>query len=218
MNSWYNIRHKGKIALLLFVLICLELLNTVSHKNNISEMGEACSSVYADRLVAQDYLYKLEGLIYHRKMAIAKSIESHASDPVIGDLDRHSRDLIAAYEKTKLTTHEQELLNQLKMQLQALSGLETRLMALTGSDNNPTLLKQYETQTDALLKSLHALSEIQLAEGRQLTDTSMKLVQFSTVQNQFNWALIIIIGLVLQGLVFTSKSTLPRLPQNEQLN
>jgi len=216
MNPWYNIRHKGKIALLLFVLICLEILNAVSHKNNISEMGEACSSVYQDRLVAQDYLYKLEGQVYHRKLAIEKDAET--DQPAMERQNRQSLEIIAGYEKTKLTAAEKELLDQLKQQLQAVFALETQLMAQPATDRKPGLLKQYEEQTDALLKNLHALSDIQIAEGRHLTDNSMKLVQFSTVQNQFNWALILIIGIVIQALVFASRSTLPRLPQNEQLN
>lgn len=218
MNSFYHIRHKGKIALLLFFLVCLELLNAISHENNMSEMDDTFSSVYHDRLIAQDYLYKLEEKIYLRKLTFAESIKNNWLDPLINNRDDSSRAIIANYEKTRLTIAERKLINEFKVEMEAILALEPVLLASGNQAYRQELLKRHDGLTDSMLQCLHGLSQIQMEEGRQLNAHSRKIVQFSTILNQFNWTLIIVIGLIILVLVFASKSSIPRLPQNEHLN
>lgn len=215
MNALYNIRHKSKIAFLLLLLICLEVFNNFSHKKNIDEMETTFTSVYQDRLLALDYLFKLEEKIYRRKLAFIEgnfNTKSSINDKL------NEWEIIKKYEETKLTENERKIMNEFRKELIATFSFEQNIMSSKEEKKRHNLLQHHENSTNTLLSQLRLLSDIQVSEAKHLNEASQKTVKFSYVLNQFNWALIIIIGITIQAFIFASISAIPKLPQNEHLN
>ncbi len=218
MNILYTIRHKGKLAMLLFAVALLEICSSNLYTDNINQMSDSFSELYADRLVAQDYIYKLAEIFYKKKYTL---IEQRNSGTVINKLQPEERTqislLLNSYEKTQLTPGESLLFAELKKNVSSMMLIEQKLI----ESNNNNLKSLSEKQSSLLtisLDQLDKLSEIQLSRGRNLNETSMKTASFSNLLNQFDMAIVIIIGIALQALVFASASTIPKHPQNHLLN
>ncbi|MNE73447.1 hypothetical protein D3C80_1694580 [compost metagenome] len=69
------------------------------------------------------------------------------------------------------------------------------------------------------LSNLNQLSAIQIAEGKKLMDGSKKIISESTLLTKLELAILIIIGLIIQVLIFASGSLVPKAqPKNHHLN
>ena len=218
MNILYNIRHRGKIALLFLALIVLIAFNCNMYDKNIAEMGDSFSEVYADRLIAQDYIYKLSDRLHERKLVLAQKQGAENMQALFGNRSLAIAPLVSSYEKTKLTEAEQELFTQFKRNTLVLASLEKAILQEQNAYARRSLLASYEAQTTHSLSLLEGLSEVQLSRGKNLSDNSRRIVSYSVIINQFNWGLIILVGLIIQALVFSDISAIPKLKQRPDLN
>lgn len=216
MSILYNIRQKGRAVILMIVLLFFVIFSSYTYNNNISKMGDLSSEMYSDRLIAQDYIYKFQKILYERKFKI---VTRNAIDT--NNAFRHYRtDIITHlnnYEKTKLTKKEKIQFQEFKTNILLLLNLEYKYL-VSNKDLKDTILKQQNESVDICISQLDKLAEIQISSGKQLSEASDKIVAFSSILNQFDWAIIIIIGLIIQVIIFTSKSTVPKEVQNQFLN
>jgi len=65
---------------------------------------------------------------------------------------------------------------------------------------------------------LRQLSQIQINEGKALNELSQQIVQSSSILTSFEMIVLICIAVILQVLVFASRSTISRNWQNSNLN
>lgn len=219
MNLLFHIRQKGKIALLLLAVILLEIFCSHTYTNNIIQMGNSFSEVYSDRLIAQDYIYKLSGILHKRKYSLAHHpISDNEIHALFSDYGLRISLLLNKYEKTKLTDDENILFHEFKNNILLMLNLEQKYIASNNKDVKNNLLKQQYKLLNLSIEQLDKLSAIQLARGKNLNEASQKIVSFSALLNQFDWALVIIIGLTIQALIFASRSSIAKHPQNQYLN
>lgn len=218
MNILYNIRHRGKIALLFLALVALVAFNCNLYDKNIAEMGDSFSEVYADRLIAQDYIYKLSDRIHERKLMLAQKQDPENMQALFNNRSLAIAPLVSSYEKTKLTEGEQQLFTQFKRNVLVLASLEKAIVQERNPYARRSLLTSYEVQANHSLSLLEGLSEVQLSRGKNLSDNSRKIVSYSVIINQFNWGLIIVVGLIIQALVLTDISAVSKLKQKPNLN
>lgn len=217
MNVLYSIRHKGKLAVLLLAVALLEIFSSNIYTDNINQMSDSFSEMYSDRLIAQDYIYKLAEKLYKRKYALIDPNNSDKTNELLADEAQISL-LLTNYEKTQLTARESILFSEFKKNISTILLLERQLIELK-NDNLKTSLSGSQHQLLTLsLDQLTKLSEIQVSRGKNLNETSLKTVSFSNSLNQFDMAIVIIIGIAIQALVFASTSTIPKSPQNHLLN
>jgi len=220
MNVLYTIRHKGKIALLLLAIIFAEIYFSYAYSSNISQIGESFSEVYADRIIAQDYIYKMSNILSKRKKIVFKNptTDNLKKDLIFDDYGLKISWILANYEKTKLTTNEKLLFDKFKINVFSMIALEKKY----ASESNHLVSNEFYRVRNNLLKEsitqLDKLSEIQIVRVKDLNETSQKTVSFSSLLNQFDWALLLVILVSIQILIFTSKSSRPKLPQNQYLN
>lgn len=180
-------------------------------------MGDLSSEMYSDRLIAQDYIYKFGKILNERKIMLANQN--------VKDIDKafkHNRagivSLLANYEKTKLTKNEKIQFQEFKKNVLLMMLLEHRYL-LPGSEiTKINLLKLQDRSLNISLTQLDKLAEIQTSSAKQLNEASKQIVTFSTLLNQFDWAVIIIIGLIIQVIIFTTRSTVPKGAQDQFLN
>jgi len=216
MSILYNIRQKGRVVILMIVLLFFVIFSSYTYNYNISKMGDLSSEMYSDRLIAQDYIYKFQKILYERKFKI---VTRNAIDT--NNAFRHYRtDIITHlnnYEKTKLTKKEKIQFQEFKTNILFLLNLEYKYL-VSNKDLKDTILEQQNESVNLCISQLDKLAEIQISSGKQLSEASEKIVAFSSILNQFDWAIIIIIGLIIQVIIFTSKSTVPKEVQNQFLN
>jgi hypothetical protein len=213
MNILYAIKQKGKIILLLFALGALELANCNAYNRNIAEMGNSISEVYADRLMAQDYIYKLSSKIHERKWAL---LENRNSLP-----DAHSLSILALlrdYEKTKFTQEEKNRYEEFRANIFKMVTLQQRYAAADQATAKNAILQSYRASLDLSLQQLEQLSVIQMQRGKHINADSQRIVSFSLLLNQLDWVLIFITLMIIMALIFATRTTFPKQIQDHLLN
>jgi hypothetical protein len=76
-----------------------------------------------------------------------------------------------------------------------------------------TIKNDLEKRYGLVAKNLNELSGIQVAEGKILNDQSKKIIAGSSILTQFELAVLIGIGLLIQGLIFAARSSVPKKSQ-----
>lgn len=220
MKWAYSIEQKLKAALVLMVIFVFLFIKNVADQNSFTELGNTFSVVYEDRLLAESYIYEFSDHLSRKKLLIDDSKNRQELSQHKTAIDKHNAAiqlLIVAYEKTKLTPTEEVLFRNLKKKINQNIDLEKQYLQQSSTEINSTKYLLDESFY-AILTTLNHLSHIQIHEGERLNKTSQKIVLGSESQNQFELTLLIVLGLIILGLIFTSKSTYTKIPQKSSLN
>lgn len=216
MKILYNIRQKGRITILMITVFFLVIYSSYTYNKNINEMGDLSEEMYTDRLVAQDYIYKFGKILNERKF---KLVHKNITPDEIFKRDKAAiLMLLADYERTKLTKNEKVQFQEFKKNIMLMIAFELQHQLSGDNAEKINLLRLQNKSLDTSLLQLDKLAEIQTLTGKQLNDASNRIVTFSTLLNHFDWAVIIIIGLIIQVIIYTSRSMVPKDAQNQFLN
>ncbi|MFA1773452.1 MCP four helix bundle domain-containing protein [Rufibacter glacialis] len=216
-------KHKTKAALLLALVLVLVLAKNFMDSKNVSKLGTSFASVYEDRLLVESYIYQLSDHLYQKKMMVDKNFyaaEDSGLPTRLKEKNAAISELLVAYEKTQLTETEATYFSSLKQNLQELSTLEQKYLLQPGTEQEQRALAKHrmDGQYAQATNHLHQLSGIQVAEGKRLNEQTKRIIAGSSILTQFELVLIIAIGVMIQMLVFASKSKLSKFPQNPILN
>lgn len=219
MKWIYVIQQKAQVAFLLAIILLGVFFKNVLDRNNVSELGDSFSSVYEDRLLVESYIYKLSDHLYQKQLLIDQCSQQNDVNQLTAKMARHNlaiRALIHEYEKTKLTTEESKFFDAFKNNINELLTLENQYLKMEWNMEAPntSLDQQFLTAT----QNLGQLSSIQIAEGKSMADQSKRIVAGSSILTQFELAMIMVIGLIIQALIFASSSLTPNIIQKHQLN
>lgn len=216
MKWLYAVQQKMRVALLLAVILLLVFLKSLVDRHNVSELGDSFSSIYEDRLVVESYIYKLSDHLYQKQLLMEQC--SQGDRQMLASRIAHHNQaifrLIQEYEKTRLTTQELTFFERFKKNMKEMVALEDQFLNSQNTAEASMLDAQFVTAT----QNLNQLSSIQVEEGKNMTNQSQKIITSSTMLTQFELAMLIVIGLIIQALIFASKSMVPKVTQNHQLN
>lgn len=214
MKWIYRIQQKAQVAFLLAIILLGVLTKNMMEQENVSELGDSFSSVYEDRLLVESYIYKLSDHLYKKKLIIdqCKSDDRLELREKIEEHNAAIQSLIRDYEKTKLTSEESVFFQAFKKNMEEMNVLEAQYVQL--NSGQPSLSRQFDIASG----TLHELSSIQVSEGKTMADHSRKIVAGSSILSQFELALVVVIGLIIQALIFASRSITPAMPQKPNLN
>lgn len=218
MKWLYTIQQKAQVAFLLAIILLGVFMKNVIDRNNVSELGDSFSSVYEDRLLVESYIYKLSDHLYQKQLLIDQCSGLEDINQMRAQIARHNvaiSGLIQEYEKTKLTNQESIFFNAFKKNINEMISLEDQFLK---SQNSMSAVPFLDQQFTTASSNLNQLSSIQIAEGKTMTDNSKKIVAGSSILTQFELAMIIVIGLIIQALIFASNSLTPTRFQKHQLN
>jgi hypothetical protein len=149
--------------------------------------------LYADRLLVEGYILNLSGHIYQIREGLIRTDSSGTEINSKTTTSLRAIDkIIEDYEKTKFTEAEETEFARFKSLIQNLKANNS------GIDLQPLTL-------DAL-NTLNKLSDIQIEESKSILGKSEQLYRTSKISSDFGFALVIIILLILQALVFSSKT------------
>ncbi len=197
MKWTYSIKNKWVASGSLFFLCVLVLFSNYIDRNHTENVKKAISTLYEDRLVAEGYILKMTSGMYQIIGAMNADASDDFKETTINTLLSHIKIESDAYQKTKFTLAEKSKANEL---LQVVKEFE--LIPI----NQVQAKVQSANQALALLNEL---SIIQLDESRQIMHHAEALYLSGKTSSEFVFAIIIIILIVLQALVFASKTLVP---------
>lgn len=192
MKWTHVIKNKIVASAALLTLCLLVLFSTYIDRKHTEDVKNTISTLYEDRLVAEVYILKMTRSLYEIKMLL--HTESANKEQAIKNLFFEIISTSDAYHKTKFT---------------ALEKIKADDLLLTLGKLERASLQTVELQlqfTDQALHSLNELSAIQLSESKKIMAYAESLYRFGETSSQFIIALIIIILVVLQAIVFSSKT------------
>ncbi len=207
MKWTYPIKNKLAASLVLLSLCLLVLLSNYLDRLHTENVKSSISTMYEDRLIVEGYLLKMTQNVYRVREILLTAQEAKTGDASIKGLMRETRMVYEVFVKTKLTPQEKITAEQLLVQINEFNLLDP-------NDKQAALFL-----TDRLLLSLEKLSSIQLDESKMI----MKRVesQYATIKasSQFAFAIVIVILVVLQIMVFSGESLIPMFkPKDPKLN
>lgn len=213
MKWMFLIAQKARASLALGFLFVLMLITTFQENNHFRALQTSFSSVYEDRLLAESYIYAISEQLHEKQslMNAGKTPQRQGRHRLLND---SIQALIRLYEATRLTPHEAELFEKLKGELAELKIAEEEYLASRAS----ALPAKLDSQHQAMAATLNGLSDIQLQESRNLVQDSEKIVAASQMNVQLELVVLVVVGLFLQALVFTAKSSRPPMPRPSALN
>ena len=222
MKWTFSVGQKVKAAFVLTIAVLLLFAKSVIEENNVSELGSSFTSVYADRLVVESYIYKFSDHLYQKKILLdncnAQTQLAQFKDQIVAH-NTAILQVIGAYEKTRLTEAERVYFDDFKNRIQSIMKLEQDYWV---SDAAPVMSAasraEIDVKVDQALQDLSQLSGIQIAEGKSIHEQSQKIVAGSVILTQFELVLLICLGLTILALLFATRPPVPRFPQQSSLN
>lgn len=209
MNWTYAIKHKVTASALLFLVIGVVVLNSLSERRHTGAMNAAIDSMYKDRMLAETYLFAYADHL--QEISTAVSNEQLSPSEMQSTIHRaltHMGPINKAYAATYLTDEETRHFDQLLGHLEAINQLAGN-MDFTG----------VAREASAAEGNLHILSSIQVDEAKNLMGQIDRAYSSISTGTSFEIAMLIVIGLLLQALVFASKAISAKtFPQQPNLN
>lgn len=178
----------------LLLLCALVLFSHYIDRDHTQKVKSAIGTLYEDRLIAEVYILKMTGLVYQIKEVLQTDAPETYKANYIKPLLLQLEEINAAYLQTKFTPIETKKAAEL---VAAFNGFKTPEL-----QNTPSQL----AIAQSTLTILGELSAIQLAESKQIMVEAEKLYLSGKTSSQFVFALIVLLLLVLQALVFASKT------------
>lgn len=202
----FAIKQKMTAAILLFTVIGLVMLTNMREQRIAARISTAVTSIYEDRLVVAQYILKLSKEIESIIATFEKGDAGNAS--VLAQRLSAVAALNVLYEGTTLTATERTNFEAFKQLCQTIAQNDE-------ADNRPAALRAAREAAERL----QILSSIQVEEGKNLLDEVLSMTYFSNILSYLELIILIIIAVIIQALVFSSKTIAGlKKPTNENLN
>ncbi len=225
MDWVFSIRPKIKAAFLLALICVAVLLQIAWERYHMANINESFSSIYEDRLLPASYVFHLTDHLYRKRLILEKYFIGVSSVQPAEDMRRltaHNaamEKLLCDFDATYLIEIEGKVLHDFKQKLQAYNTMEMHLLqnsaeGLLPDANEAAFLKLFAVTIDELTQ----LSQIQTDVGKKMKEDTQGLTASTSLLANMEAALVIVIGLVIQALVFASKTVAPKVPRRHELN
>lgn len=218
MKWTYYLSQKLKIAVSLSIIVALILVINLVNKRHFNELQASLTSVYQDRLMVEVYIYEIN--TYINEISHMHSYQDmQPTNDMMGRKNQIYDSisvLIGDFRNTLLTKQESVELQKLINNLAGLEQLEEDVVF--ANDDNNSGYSEIEQKIKLINQNLYELSDIQKNEGKLLVDRSTEIIHNSKIALQLEIGILIIIALIVQILIFSSRSAEPRFHQQQHLN
>ncbi len=191
------ISQKIQIGLILAMAFLLVLGSNRLDNRHFSTVQNTVNSVYKDRVVVQDIIYRMNNIMHNKELRIA--LDGDFKDMAIEN--KEMDELLVEFGMTKLTQNESRLLSTLNRQFSKMKELEHKVA-------NPASALEADLGTIALNEieqiqaSLDALAAVQLRESKELTELSNKSLGMNIMLSKLEVAFLILFGVAMLFLIF----------------
>lgn len=195
MRWTYQIKNKLLASVILLTLCLLVLLSHYLDRVHTEKVKTSISTLYEDRLMAENYILEMTVVMYEIRTLLQSNIDIPVAtlEALLDDFTR----TYYVYSKTKLTIAEQETATDLHKNF-----TDFKKGYVANLHDSPIY-------TEKTLLALRNLSNIQLDESKIIMKEVEAQYAAIKLSSQFVFALIILILIVLQLLVFSGESLVP---------
>lgn len=193
MKWTYHIPNKMATALMLMGVLLLVFFNNLKERSNSTKLETAFESIYEDRLMAESYILRYSANL-HQIQDLLENPSSLSQDNLKEKL-AEIQEINLLYLDTELTKTEEAYFDHFEK--------------LTRELNKALSEGKLETATVKIRdahKDLYALSGIQVTEAQVLLTQTRRIFSAGSASSQFEIGVIIIIALMVQAILFASKS------------
>ncbi|MGK0414650.1 MAG: hypothetical protein ACJA1B_002878 [Polaribacter sp.] len=178
------------IGLALTIVLLLVFATNRIDKRHFETVQNTITTLHTDRVVAQDFIYKMNTIIYQKQLLILDKSAKNSN------LDKDFYILLENFEQTKRTKKEAEIFEKLKTDFDQLILKEKKVAE--GSMQKDNLINSLNSIKIDLVR----LSEIQISESKHLTSLAQKSLDTYNLMSNLEIGFIILIGLLLQYTIF----------------
>lgn len=195
MPNKLTLKQRINAGFILAMAFLLVFASNRLNRRNFANVEQNVSSVFEDRVVVQEYIYRLNNIFHRKELSLVKSVENLGVSNANDDIEK----LISDFANTKLTREESMHFNHLRENYSKLAALENNMV------NQGPIEEEMKIKMGYLLNdigsNLDRLSEVQLSEGRQMTQVSKKSLGMNQMLSNLEVAFLVVIGLLFLLLV-----------------
>ena len=184
-----SISNRVNVGLALSIVFLLVFATNRLDKRHFDTVQNTVLSLHTDRVIAQDFIYKMNAIIYNKQL----SMLTESPSSVNHNLNRDFNLLIEKFSETKLTKKENRIFEKLKVDFNSLIDLENK-----NSENNNEIIENINIIKSDLIE----LSEIQINESKNLTSIAQRSLDTNNVMSKLEIAFLVFIGLIIQFTIF----------------
>jgi hypothetical protein len=206
MKWVYGIKNKWFTTVLLSIILVIILLNNFNESKNSELLNKAITEIYNDRLVVEGYILQLTENLH--------TIIENVNNEKIGEAEKQIitktllskiQEINSSYSKTQLTEEEKKEFNYF-----------SDLCTVIHNKLNSKDFTEVTINSNKAIVVLKKLSNIQISEGKEIINKTTKLFQSSNIASKFEIAMLVIIALIIQALIFSSKTLQVHQPEEKQ--
>ena len=188
MTILSKIKWVASILLIFFIVLVTNIID----RNNYNRLSYSVTTMYEDRIVASDLIFKMSRLIQDKQIA-AVTNDTTFFITTNNALNQEIDDLINRYKQTDLTETEEFVFDRLQKEIKSLELKEESIHTVETSD----LLKSI----DKINKHFYDLSKIQLEEGNKQLFISGKAQDTINLFSQIEIIFLILMAIVVQIII-----------------
>lgn len=164
----------------------------------------ALTSVYNDRVLAQDYVYKMSNQVHMQQMAFSN--RSTTAD--VANSCKELQTLMDLFASTKLTRNETKVFKRMQTSFDKISKHEKLYLRNNRSSNNNKVLDYTPVLNDLseFQSELNNLALIQVSESKNILEAAQKSLDTNRLLSNLEIWFLLIIGIVVQFLIFPRSS------------
>lgn len=197
MFSKLTILQRIQAGLVLAMAFLLVLGSYRLDKKHFSTVQHTVNSVYKDRVVVQDVIYRLSNIVHAKELRIWLGND-------VGPIETENKkaeQLLEDFQATSLTREEHGVLSELKTNFEGFKADEKKIFSA-----RDTIEERVANTAKSTLRKMHQnlniLAEIQLEESKTLTQLSNKSLGMNILLSKLEVSFLIIIGLSMLLLIF----------------
>ncbi|WP_114750352.1 MCP four helix bundle domain-containing protein [Pleomorphovibrio marinus] len=204
------IKFKVKIAIALSAILFLIFIKSLIDKKNVDELEASFVSVYEDRLVVQDHIFRISEMLFRMRILVTQTSSMKEYLEIQSEVIEYHNQILAIigdFEQTHLTPKEAEYLMEFKELVEERLEIESYFKDVQeGAQGYETSIQRFNADFERVFNDLRELSLIQIQEGEKLTDKTFEIKARSDIWLQFEYAVLFILLIIIAVLIFTNKS------------
>lgn len=222
MRSFFAIRAKFKIALMLLVMVTVILIAALLERKFFNDVHTSSASIYNDRLIPATAIFHISDNVY-RQQNLYEMIGHQTDDPALPlivsklkNIKESNDSILSAFRQTYLTPTEEKFLNKLSRDLNDYYKLKTEM--LNSKSNTQVQQDVIKDSFEQIRTDLHKLSSIQTLVGKELLTSTENNVARAHLITNLQIVAAIILSVICQILILTSQSVKSPIKQKHELN
>jgi len=205
MSKKLTLANRINITLALVAVFFLVLGTNRIDNLHFDTVQNALSTVHNDRVIAQDYLYKMNNLVHKKKIYYLK--ETNSAEIIA--LNKELEVLITVFSETELTTKERKNFRSLKQNFEALKTSEEKYFQQAANTTASKIPTSFSAGIEYLQGDLNNLALIQVSESKNIIGLAQKSLDANKLISNVEIWFLLLIGVAVQFFIFyrTKKSS-----------